>query len=273
MAGYGPAGAPLPPQRNRRKQIAGWVAATAGGTAVVVVAALLINGTDGKKNEPKAGPSTIAPPSERRLDPSFDPKATKSGGPSIAPQKAGSRPTAPPAPTSGGKFAPVPSDMSTWPDACDLVTKEDVKKVIPEVTGIEEYGTATADGSYKSRGPALRSTQCDLKATTTRGFGYNPVVKISVKIRNIDAPKELDYNWTLGKGSAGRVADDYKDLGTSGGADDAYYATGEINVRKGQYFIQVQGGGSLTKEGTDSPWTNWQADVMPNFVALLAAKL
>src|SRR5690349_19051642 len=71
--GYGPPGypPPQPPRPNRRKQIFSWVAVVAGGTAATVVAALLINGTDGKKNEAVKLPPTE---SARKLE-SFDPNA------------------------------------------------------------------------------------------------------------------------------------------------------------------------------------------------------
>ncbi|OPC81909.1 hypothetical protein B4N89_14045 [Embleya scabrispora] len=271
--GYGPPGypppyPPQPPRPNRRKQIFSWVAVVAGGTAATVVAALLINGTDGKKNEAVKLPPTE---SARKLE-SFDPNAVNNT-PTTAPSKEASRPSAPPAPKSGGKFAPVANDMSTWPDVCDLITPEELAKVIPEVTSQEQQGTAKAAGSYASRGPALRSTTCLYTVNTKRGWGYSNVIKVTIQINNIDAPKELDYIWNLGKNSAQRVQPDFKALGTAGGADDAYYATNGMRMRKGQYSLQIDASGSLSKEGTDSPWQGWQGELLPKLLPTITAKI
>ncbi|MET7304953.1 hypothetical protein [Embleya sp. NPDC005575] len=270
--GFGPTGYPQPyppepPRPNRRKQVFSWLAVLAGGTAATVIAALLINGTDGKKNE-----AVKLPPTEsvRRLE-SFDPNAV-AGTPSVAVSKAASRPEAPPAPKSGGKFAPVATDMSTWPDVCDLIRPDEIAKVIPEVTTQEEQGTAQAVGSYKSRGPALRSTTCLYTVNTKRGFGYSNVINLTIQIQNIDAPKELDYNWNLSKGGAQRVQTDFKVLSGTG-ADDAYYANSRVSLRKGQYYLQVDATGSLTKAGTDQPWTGWQSELLPKFVSTITAKI
>ncbi|MFI6587161.1 hypothetical protein [Embleya sp. NPDC050493] len=266
--GYPPPYPPEPPRPNRRKQVISWLAVLAAGTAATVIAALLINGTDGKKNE-----AVKLPPTEsvRKLE-SFDPNAV-AGTPSVAASKAASRPEAPPAPKSGGKFAPVATDMSTWPDVCDLIRPDEIAKVIPEVLTQEEQGTAKAAGSYASRGPAVRSTTCLYTMTSKRGFGYSNVIKLTIQINNIDAPKELDYNWDLGKNGAQRVASDFKALGTAGGADDAYYSSNTLRMRKGQYALQIDGSGSLTKEGTDRPWSGWQSELLPKFVSTITAKI
>ncbi|MGW1998364.1 hypothetical protein [Embleya sp. NPDC001921] len=271
--GYGPPGypppyPPEPPRPNRRRQVFSWLAVLAAGTAATVIAALLINGTDGKKNE-----AVKLPPTEsvRKLE-SFDPNAIQNT-PSAPTSKEASRPSAPPAPKSGGKFAPVATDMSTWPDVCDLITPEEIAKVIPEVTTQEEQGTAKASGSYASRGPALRSTSCLYTVNTKRGFGYSNVIKLTIQIKNIDAPKELDYNWNLSKNSAQRVQPDFKVLGSGTGADDAYFAVNQVLLRKGQYYLQVDATGSLTKEGSDMSWPGWQGELLPKFVSTITAKI
>ncbi|MFJ8743348.1 hypothetical protein ACIRL2_28710 [Embleya sp. NPDC127516] len=266
--GYPPPYPPEPPRPNRRKQVFSWLAVLAGGTAATVIAALLINGTDGKKNE-----AVKLPPTEsvRKLE-SFDPKAVQNAPSAPPASKEASRPSAPPAPKSGGKFAPVATDMSTWPDVCDLITPEEIAKVIPEVTTQEEQGTAKAAGSYASRGPALRSTTCLYTVNTKRGFGYSNVIKLTIEIRNIDAPKELDYIWNLNKNGAQRIQSDFKAI-TAPGVDDAYYAVQKVRLRKGQYDLQVDATGSLTMEGTDRPWMNWQSELLPKFVATISAKI
>jgi hypothetical protein len=275
--GYGPTGYPQPyppepPRPNRRKQVFSWLAVLAGGTAATVIAALLINGTDGKKNEAVKPPPTE---SVRKLE-SFDPNAV-ANTPTVAPSVAESRPAAPPAPKQGNRFAAT-SDPKTWPDACDLVTDEQIRLAVPKAGKIEKYGTIATNGYWKAENPPIRSTICQYTVEDGALKEQLSPLKLEVRLHFAGDPTyaQQQYASELSGGQKGPAFMQFKDYGKSLGMDAALYKGDGLYMRKGGYLVQFSktGGGSGTDEaGNFVKASDWLPTALPKVVPGIAAKI
>ncbi|GCD94442.1 hypothetical protein [Embleya hyalina] len=272
--GYGPPGypPPQPPRPNRRKQIFSWIAVVAGGTAATVVAALLINGSDGKKNEAVKLPPTE---SARKLE-SFDPNAVNNTS-TAAPSQAASRPAAPPAPKQGDRFAAT-NDPKTWPDACDLVTDEQIKLAVPKAGKIEKYGVIADKGSWVRENPPIRSTQCEYTVEDTALHDQLSPLKLQIRISYIGdaAESETRYSGELSRSQKGPAFMQFKDYAKTLGMDGAFYSGDNMYMRKGGYYLvfaKTGGGSGVDASGNFVKASDWIPAALSKVVPGIAAKI
>ncbi|MGC0415211.1 hypothetical protein [Embleya sp. AB8] len=277
--GYGPPGypqpypPPTPPRRNRRKQVISWIAVVAGGTATTVIAALMINGTDGRKNESE---KPLPTESVRKLE-SFDPNAV-APAPSAAASVAESRPAAPPAPKSGGRFAAT-TDPKTWPDACDLVTDEQIRLAVPKAGKIEKYGTIANSGKWLRENPPIRSTQCEYTVEDGALKDQLSPLKFQMQIWFAGDPAEAQSHYAseLSGGQKAPEFMQFKDYTTTLGMDAALYKGNAMYMRKGGYYLQFSksggGGSGVDASGKFVKASDWIPTALPKVVPGIAAKI
>jgi len=248
-----------------------WVAVVAGATAATVIAALLINGSDGKKNEVAATPP---PPSERTLE-SLDPNAV-GATPTVAPTAADTRPSAPPAPKKGDKYA-VTSDPKTWPDACDLVTDEQIRLVVPTAGRIDKYGTIAERGYWDRDVTApIRSTTCEYTVEYPDLIDQISPLKFEMQLHFAAAPDYAKEKYASTLAYATKGYDDFKDYGTTLGMDATLYRGTTMVMRDGGYFLEftkTSGGSGVDQAGDFVKATDWLPEAMPKVVAGIAAKI
>ena len=104
--------------------------------------------------------------------------ATASLNPSARPTSAPTASVAPTAPASspgqsGGRYRPSPTDVSTWPDACQMLTANQLGTVWP--------GTFTQTGTYGSLfsgGNTPHYTRCEYRQNTAKGDLIDVVVDV-----------------------------------------------------------------------------------------------
>ncbi|MFF7245749.1 hypothetical protein ACFZBU_17785 [Embleya sp. NPDC008237] len=274
--GPGDAGAP-----ERSDTFAGgpgkWIALVAAGIVSTVVAALSINGTDGGGHDRKGfeDPAGAGPPAAAAQPlpafPSIDTTARMPAESAKPARTADVRPSAPPAPRRDGRFTARPEDPNTWPDACDIVTADDVRGVFPDVRGVEVIGTADARGFLKSKGPALRSTTCKLTLDTPRVIDAYSTISLTVDIMSIATGAEMTHDWDFSTSGPRRLAD-YRELPPSAGADAGYSAQGGVQFRKDEFIVRITALGHLsTPDGY--PQRGWEVDLLPRLVGKATARL
>ncbi|MFF7250606.1 hypothetical protein ACFZBU_42860 [Embleya sp. NPDC008237] len=147
-----------PPRGGRSKKVIGtWIVGVTGAIVASVVVALVGFDDPTDKKDPAAQKTTAAPIVTGK---SAAPQNTAATGPKKADITNTLKiPDTLPAIT-GPKFANLSVDPKTWPKACDLLTDEEIKTVIPEATIRERKSFM---GRYSNMfGKAVNDNECDI---------------------------------------------------------------------------------------------------------------
>lgn len=202
-------------------------------------------------------------------------QATLIIGPSLKETSVGKAP-------SRGRTADVPTlkdgkilPADEWPDACSLVTQEDIKAILPDAEEIKQTDRAVpalsikdfaADSSWKESNRAP-SGECQY-VMRLPGETYG-ATQAWIRVDAVADPKLIaDYFESAAVGSPG---------GSTDGADKCVMAflTDQIwTCRKGPLMYTVGGQTTSTFEGQQGPAPfDWRDKVTPKLVRTVAAKV
>lgn len=172
---------------------------------------------------------------------------------------------------SGEKFPPVTldakgkSDRQQWPEACTMLTDVEIDAITPGLTvtrtvlsGSWTIGQTPKNAycTYELRGPSIPS-----------GFDW-----ISVNLIDIATPTSGPGSFQEAKvmaAAGGRLRpENYKDYGTTLGADEAFWDGHKIECLKGPFRFSVSGSTSRRSVGGE-----WRDKVLTEVVRTLSAKM
>ncbi|MFI1384907.1 hypothetical protein [Embleya sp. NPDC020886] len=229
-----------PPRGGRSKKVIGtWIAGITGAIVASVVVALVGFDDPTDKKDPEAQKTTAAPIVTGKAP---APENTAATGPKKADITNQLKiPDALPAIT-GPKFGNVSVDPKSWPKACDLLTDEEIKQVIPEATIRERKSFM---GRYSNIfGKNVNDNECDVlldlpnlqssdypaKINVTT-YGYKPLA---------DEKASFDKEKTRTETAAKAYPDQYDDIPAAKlGVDGSFRDNRTVQISKNGFRVWV----------------------------------
>lgn len=172
---------------------------------------------------------------------------------------------------SGEKFPPVTldakgkSDRQQWPEACTMLTDVEINAITPGLTV-----TRTVQSRPWAAGQTPKNTLCTYelrRPSNPSGFD-----SITVNLIDIATPTSGPGSYQEAKATAaagGRLRpDNYKDYGTTLGADEAFWDGNRIGCLKGSFRFSVSGFTSRRSASGE-----WRDKVLAEAVRTISAKM
>jgi hypothetical protein len=141
---------------------------------------------------------------------------------------------------------------ASWPSACQFLTDEEIKAVLPQATDIKRVpqGVSIVSISDKSQTSVAPEGSCSYKFGLERAAIKEAVSSLIVTIDAVADPKIIKEHYTETR-TAESKRDDRKQFENHSdlGPDDCYswlYATSEFHLvcRQGPMMFEIRGGGS-----------------------------
>jgi hypothetical protein len=181
---------------------------------------------------------------------------------------------------TGAKFdVPVASDGDTdpadWPDACKMLTDEEIRSILPGVKKITKDG---AKGEFLfGGGKTPHNVTCDYEVPLASDPYPDLPSKITVDLRGVGDPDAVkdryERNLESNSKSAAKYPDQFADYGSRFGSDACFYDGSSLECRTGKFEFWV-GGRTPTDSGDDqAAQKKWREETLGQVVGVLSQKM
>ncbi|WP_406284284.1 hypothetical protein [Embleya sp. NBC_00896] len=271
----GPYGGPPEPGRNRKKVIGTWVAVVSAGIVASILVAVLGFKDPTEKKDPAADKSQVpAPVATGKV---ANPTNTAATGPKKVDITNELKIPATLPPITGPKVTGITVDPKTWPKACDLLTDEEIKSVVPESSVRERKSFM---GRYSNMfGTSVNDNECDIMIDLPNLQSYDYPAKINITTYGYKTPAEqktsFDKEKTQQETSAKSFPTQYDDIPADKiGVDGAFRDNTRIEFYKNGFRVWVTVSGQIEdSQGTPLKGNTITRQYGPSLAAVVGQKL
>ncbi|WP_406297757.1 hypothetical protein OG948_19490 [Embleya sp. NBC_00888] len=264
-----------PPRGGRSKKVIGtWIAGVTGAVVASIVVAVVGFDDPTDKKDPDAQKPTSAPIVTGKV---AAPSNTAAAGPKKADISNQLKIPDTLPPITGPKISGISVDPKTWPKACDLLTDDEIKSVIPEGTIRERKSFM---GRYSNLlGKSVNDNECDITLDLPNQQSSDYPAKINVTTYGYKTPAEEKAAFakekTQSETATKAYPDQYDDIPADKiGVDGSFRDNRTVQISKNGFRVWV----TLSAQLEDSQGNPLKSNTMvrqygPSMAAVVGQKL